>query len=471
MRASVELVLVVIASLLAVSAGADTWYVPSECPTIQAGIDSAAVGDTVLVACGTYYEHDIVVKSGVRLVSETGHADCVTIDAQQLGRVFYCSFVDSLASIVGFTVTGGLATGTHPDFCGGAMYGLLASPTIKNCTFVANQAVRGGAVYCDYASDFTFEDCKFVENQVEGHGGGLYLSAASPVLTDCTLEANQATGLDGNGGGMYCQSSSCPTLVRCTFDRNRVDFLAGGMYSGGNSLPTLTHCTFTANEAGIGAGLYCHSSSPTITECSFAANQALYAAGLGCELYSSPTVSSCTFEGNRAENGAGADCDDYSSPTFTGCTFVDNSFDGLYCYASSPTLTGCTFAENGGIALHLSNGSHATVENCIVAFGERPIRCWMNSAADLTCTNVYGNVSGNWGYDCISDQYGVNGNIGEDPLFCGGQSQVSPFTLHSGSPCAPEYNPDCGLIGAWGVDCGTTVAKKVSWGAIKVMFR
>ena len=55
----------------------------------------------------------------------------------------------------------------------------------------------------------------------------------------------------------------------------------------------------------------------------------------------------------------------------------------------------------------------------------------MNSAADLTCTNVYGNVSGNWGYDCISDQYGINGNIGEDPLFCGGQSQVSPFTLCS----------------------------------------
>jgi polygalacturonase len=95
--------LVLLAAILISTAQARTWYIlpdgNGDAPTIQTGVDSAAVGDTVLLACGTYYEHDMTMKSGITLRSESGHATCVTIDAQQSGRVIYCLNVDQTTTL------------------------------------------------------------------------------------------------------------------------------------------------------------------------------------------------------------------------------------------------------------------------------------------------------------------------------------------------------------------------------------
>ena len=51
--------------LLPLSFLAATIHVPSQEPSIQAGLNAASAGDTVLVSCGTYYEHDIDMKPSV----------------------------------------------------------------------------------------------------------------------------------------------------------------------------------------------------------------------------------------------------------------------------------------------------------------------------------------------------------------------------------------------------------------------
>ena len=63
--------------LLSTSLSARTWHVPSDCLTIQAALDSAFSGDTVLVAPGTYFTVDdfddrIAPGPGVCLTSEAG---------------------------------------------------------------------------------------------------------------------------------------------------------------------------------------------------------------------------------------------------------------------------------------------------------------------------------------------------------------------------------------------------------------
>ncbi|HMB69057.1 MAG TPA: hypothetical protein VKU85_07085, partial [bacterium] len=44
--------------LLPRTAGSATVRVPQDQPTVQAGLAAASAGDTVLVACGNYLEHD-----------------------------------------------------------------------------------------------------------------------------------------------------------------------------------------------------------------------------------------------------------------------------------------------------------------------------------------------------------------------------------------------------------------------------
>ncbi|MCK4679955.1 right-handed parallel beta-helix repeat-containing protein, partial [bacterium] len=272
---------------LSFPATAATIHVPDEQLTIQAGIDAASYGDTVLVASGTYYEHTITMKSGVYLTSETGHADCVTIDAQQQGRVFYCDGVDGLASIVGFTVTGG-------------------------------------------TSDLSW-------------GGGMYCRQSSPTLTNCTFSGNRAR----YGGGMYCRESSSPTLTGCTFSDNEGNWGGGGGMACANSSPTLTNCTFSGNDAAeYGGGMYCTYSSPTLTGCTFSSNYSHYEGGGLCCYYSAPTLTECTLSNNdAAQRGGGMHCW-YSSPALAGCTFSGNGANvggGMYCRedSSSPTLTDC----------------------------------------------------------------------------------------------------------------------------------
>ena len=135
---------------------ATTWSVPSpECPTIQAGIDSAAAGDTVLVACGTYTWTGegtgesgtlIRMKSGVWLRSETGLPDCVTIDAENQGRILYCGY-KSDSVIEGFTFAGGTKSAG-----GGAIYCSYSSLTVLHCVFSGNSAADGGGMYCQSSS-------------------------------------------------------------------------------------------------------------------------------------------------------------------------------------------------------------------------------------------------------------------------------------------------------------------------------
>ena len=93
----------VTAILFLSKAQATTIHVPTERPTIQAGIDAAFYGDTILVAAGTYYEN-VVCNKSLSIIGESSHN--TIIDA---GGIKKCIFVNSFGAISGiisgFTLT------------------------------------------------------------------------------------------------------------------------------------------------------------------------------------------------------------------------------------------------------------------------------------------------------------------------------------------------------------------------------
>lgn len=325
--------------------------VPVDQPTIQAGIDAAAYGDTVLVACGTYYEHGVIMKSGVVLTSETGLADCVTIDAQQLGLVMYCEDADPTTRIAGLTLVNGLNSGPG----GGLRSVYFANPTIANCVFRGNTSESwGGGLSVAVTSTPLVIDCVFEDNVAEDGGGMCVSSAAAPTVTGCIFSGNSAI----DGGGLNCEDWAHPTVEDCIFTRNSAEH-GGGVSCVNESDASLDHCLFLENEATLGGGgVYCG----------------------GIYGGSSPVLINCTMVGNTsAQHGAGVFCDNTSLPSVTNTIIAfSTTGEAVYCadYGSAPSFLCCNlFGNAGGDWVGSISGWYLTYGN----ISENPLFCLEDS--------------------------------------------------------------------------------------------
>lgn len=274
----------------------------------------------------------------------------------------------------------------------------------------------GGAIQC-ISSSPTIRRCIIEGNHAGTGGGGIFCTNSSPRVLSCVFRQNWT---DGSGGAVFCASSSEVELVDCLFVENTADLRGGAINCENSSYPTeptvasVDECVFLDNTAGLEGGGACFRwmYPPELTECTFAGNSVLDGGGLGggvhCLDQSPPTVESCTFYGNSASLG--------------GTFFLDLDSGGAF-------------------------------ENTIISFSGqgKSIHAQNNSTPTLTCCDIYGNAGGDW-VNPFDTQLGQNGNICLGPRFC--DAANDNFKLNTLSPCAPDYNADCGLIGAWPTGCG-----------------
>ncbi len=248
-------VLVALAYVLLPSVGRPvTIRVPLDQPTIQAGINAAMSGDTVLVSCGTYYEHAIRLKDAVVVRSETGIPDCATVHGEDLDTVFDAAGgLNRSALVQGFTITRGRAP------VGGGLRCPSSWPSVDNCLFVDNAAFfDGGAVsVADGGPKFT--RCVFVGNHSGEGGGAVSCQGGSAQFEDCQFTDNVA-GFGGavldwvlTGDSHMHSSILFTSFTRSIFVRNRASY--GGAMALASHI-AITNCTFHDNEGSYGSAFF-----------------------------------------------------------------------------------------------------------------------------------------------------------------------------------------------------------------------
>jgi hypothetical protein len=144
----------------------DSIKVPADYSTIQAAINAAVDGDTVLVSDGTYTEKIDFNGKAITVQSVNGAAS-TTIDGGDIFRVVSFLSGELATSVLnGFTITNGYSL--YGD--GGGIYCYSSSPTITNCTIIGNSAHDGGGIYC-YSSSPTITNCDIRNNAPDNVSG------------------------------------------------------------------------------------------------------------------------------------------------------------------------------------------------------------------------------------------------------------------------------------------------------------
>jgi hypothetical protein len=307
------------------------WQVPGECPSIQAGLDSCLIGDTVLVSPGIYYENIFWPNTQSILLTSAGSNETI-IDGDHQGSVITIDVeLDTSTIINGFTIQNGEA------WNGGGISIENSNPKLIDIFVRYNRTSWGDEV----------------------HGGGIYCNNSNPILTNTIIFRNEVWGEDGEGygGGMACINSS-PILTNVSIIENNLSSLTmggggGGIYLENNSNPFFQDVTIIGNKAWVDAGgrICCRASSPTLTNVNINGNIAYWGGGVSLSA-SNPQFELCTISENVAiDVGGGFICWSNSNPTIYECIISHNDGDGISARNSNPEVHYSIIKGNNGYGI------------------------------------------------------------------------------------------------------------------------
>lgn len=410
--------------LLASVSTARTWSIApgggGDAPTIQAGIDSSAAGDTVLAGPGAYSEN-LTMKDGVVLASSAGLDSTSIQPALENVPVVVC---DSLG------------TGT----------------VIQGFTFQGIRSTESGAVILNRGASVEVTANRFANNYSDADGGCIAQSGGAGRISGNVFEADTAAEW---GGAIYCVDSATPTIEGNLIASCRAT--CGGAISCSNGAsPWIGYNTIRENESDWGGGIFCRYDAAPIIKANLIEWNACNYGGGGIKCWDAERawIRDNIIQFNSALRGGGLQTTDVTFPNFWLNVFRANTADleggGVRvsgCVTAkcvSNTFYGNTAGEHGP-SLSVGTGplEELVVRQSIFSYSPGPPAV-DGGVLDIDCSDFWGNDA----------DFPPTAAVGADvfyldPMFCDADS--GDFQIDYDSPCA-DY-ADCGLVGALGVGC------------------
>lgn len=194
--------------------------------TIQAAIDDASEGDTIVVQPGMYYENVQFNGTNVVLTGTDANnrsvVNSTVIDGNDMDSALIFSGTEDASCVVaGLTITGGLAAN------GGGISGNGAGVTISRCVIRNNKASANGGGIFNIAGAIL--NCVVSFNTASSYGGGIYNTGGGVSIVSCELSGNVAR----RGGGIFIGVGGHTVVFGCTIVGNNAtdsSMAGGGIY-------------------------------------------------------------------------------------------------------------------------------------------------------------------------------------------------------------------------------------------------